>query len=350
MQKIIVLFLLFTGFFTYNENNDIILSSELTMKEIKNHKMSNYVNNQTSSKTLDVALASNEYKEEFLEAYKKIAYVETENFIKEINAFLKKKYLPDEINNIYKNLRLDNIPKLLNKDYLNLSDFFAIKNFDVDNYARYITWSGDKDFDLATIVTYVNIGLDKEFYSFYEEIKNPEDYTVLVNKFHKLSSEYVPNDLVSLKFEERFKLRSSAAIAFEQMIEVALKDGSHIVPFSAYRSYEYQQGLYEAYALVDGYVAADTYSARPGHSEHQTGLAVDAKSITEEKALNEKDYEWVENNAHKFGFILRYPKDGIDITGYKHEPWHLRYVGIEIATNMKELNITYDEYYDLYLK
>ena len=345
-----MLFLLFTGLFPYNENSDIIFYSEETMKITKNKKLSNYINKESYNKTLDIALASNEYEKDFLAAYKKIEYIETKDFIKEINIFLKKKYIPDEINNIYKNLRSDNIPKLLNMDYLNLSDFFTIKNFDADNYERYITWKGKKDLNLSDIVTYVNIGLDREFYSFYEEIKKSEDYTVLVNKYHKLSSEYEPKDLVSLTTNERFKLRKSAAKAFEKMIKDAKKDGSDIVPFSAYRSFEYQKGLYDAYTLVDGIVAADTYSARPGHSEHQTGLAVDTKSITEEKTLNDKDYKWVINNAHKYGFILRYPKEGTKITGYKYEPWHLRYVGIEIAKDMKKLNIAYDEYYDLYLK
>ena len=320
------------------------------MKKTKNNKLSSIVNKNVNSKTLDVAIASGEYKKEFLADYPQIEYIETKDFIKEINVFLKKKYLPDEINNIYKNLRNNNIPKLLNKDYLNLSDFFAIPNFDADNYERYITWEGKKDLDLATIVTYVNIGLDREFYSFYEEIENPEDYRVLVNKYHKLPASFIPSDLVPLPSNEKIKLRKTAAIALEEMIETAKKDESYIVPFSAYRSYEYQKGLYDAYALVDGTNAADTYSARPGHSEHQTGLAVDLKSITEIQNLTEKDLQWVLNNAHKYGFILRYPSDAIEVTGYKYEPWHLRYVGIEIATKIKELNITYDEYYDLYVK
>ena len=97
---------------------------------------------------------------------------------------------------------------------------------------------------------------------------------------------------------------------------------------------------------------ADTYSARPGHSEHQTGLAIDLAAFNSNLNNFEetKEYEWVKDNAHLYGFILRYPKGKEHITGYMFEPWHYRYVGTKVAKEIYEMDITFDEYYELFLK
>ena len=105
------------------------------------------------------------------------------------------------------------------------------------------------------------------------------------------------------------------------------------------------KNLYNYYVSIDGIEEADTYSARPGFSEHQTGLAVDIANIN--KTLieeNDKEFTWLKNNAHKYGFILRYQKNAEKITGYIYEPWHYRYVGTELASYIYSNNITYDEY------
>ena len=144
-------------------------------------------------------------------------------------------------------------------------------------------------------------------------------------------------------------MRKEAAEAFDKLQAYALTEGVSIYPYSAYRSYKSQDIIYNRYVNKDGVKKADTYSARPGHSEHQTGLAVDIRS-TGYYELLDKHYEWLKDNIHNYGFIIRYTKSNENITGYQEEPWHLRYVGINHATKVHELKITYDEYYDLYLK
>ena len=116
---------------------------------------------------------------------------------------------------------------------------------------------------------------------------------------------------------------------------------------SSYRSYDYQVNLYNNYVKSDGKDAADTYSARPGFSEHQTGLAVDIynKELPYTSFEETKEFEWMQKNAYKYGFILRFPKDKVNITGYQYEAWHYRYVGKKAAKYIHDHNITLEEYY-----
>lgn len=125
--------------------------------------------------------------------------------------------------------------------------------------------------------------------------------------------------------------------------------GKALTAYSGYRTYEYQKNLFNRYVQKDGYDKAVMYSAKPRHSEHETGLAYDIGGMDQTYWLKEafEDTEegiWLRENAHRFGFILRYPKGKTDITGYIYEPWHFRYVGIEHATNIYERNITLEEY------
>lgn len=190
--------------------------------------------------------------------------------------------------------------------------------------------------------------IKKPFYTNIETIENPEIYTVLVNKYRSLE-EYEPKDLKSLSYDSKYKLREKAADAFENLIEAAKKEQVFLRPYSAYRSFDYQTKIYNEYVQKDGKEKADTYSARPGHSEHQTGLAVDVWTDGYENIL-EKEAKWLKENAHKYGFIVRYTKEKQEKTGYIEEPWHLRYLGKDIAKDVVEKNLSYDEYYEQYIK
>jgi len=140
-------------------------------------------------------------------------------------------------------------------------------------------------------------------------------------------------------------MRHEAKVAFEEMCEAALKDNINIYSGSAYRSYDYQLGLYNRYVKANGFDEAETFSARAGYSEHQTGLATDILNAKLDYiSANDKEYDWLINNSYKYGFILRYPKGKEKITGYMYEEWHFRYLGKEIAKDLYELGITYDEY------
>lgn len=131
--------------------------------------------------------------------------------------------------------------------------------------------------------------------------------------------------------------------AFNEMQEAAAEEGLDIYISSSYRSYADQERIYNRYVEEDGKEAADTYSARPGHSDHQTGLTFDLNSIDDSFGLTPES-DWVKVNAHKYGFIIRYPEGKQDITGYQYEPWHIRYIGIEKATEVYESGLCLEEF------
>ncbi|XRG80446.1 M15 family metallopeptidase [Rossellomorea sp. GAMAL-10_SWC] len=191
-------------------------------------------------------------------------------------------------------------------------------------------------------------------------VSHPDVITVLVNKKYFLSQNYVPKDLVyanvSFIFKEKIekrKMRKEAAIALKKLFEGAKRDHIHLSGVSGYRSYATQKVIFNRYVKVDGYANARKYSALPGSSEHQTGLSIDVSSSTGKCAAsscfaNTKEAKWLEKNSSNYGFIIRYPKGKEQITGYKYEPWHIRYVGVAPAKQMKKRNITLEEYLNVY--
>ena len=227
--------------------------------------------------------------------------------------------------------------------------------YNPDFKERYISYhNNNPTLDLETVIVYVNIGLDNDFYTNISDSPRQEDSLVLANKYYSLSSNFVPDDLetINSKYSSGSKkLKHDARVAFEQMAKDAKLDGYTIRAVSTYRSYSYQKQLYSNYVKNDGVKNADTYSARAGHSEHQTGLAVDVDNskVSYTSFGNTKEFKWMLENAHKYGFILRYTKDNEFITGYKDEPWHYRYVGVDIATYIYENPMTYEEYYVRFL-
>lgn len=278
-----------------------------------------------------------------------IQIVNKENFTSEANTLLEKGYSVDEINQIYEYMSDKNIAKILTNNKVDLSKFYQISNFDFDKIDRYLAYQTSQGIEMKQAVTEVNLNLDTDFYTNIETIEDPSSITVLVNKSHALPADYVPEDLVSIPSFPNLQIKDDAVDDFENLLAAAKLDNVIIIPYSTYRSYDYQEGLYNKYLQTDSQEEVDTYSARPGHSEHQTGLALDVRSSSHWSNLTDSDYEWMLNNSYKYGFIIRYPKDNSRITGYQEEPWHLRYIGIEHATKVHELGITFDEYCDIYL-
>jgi D-alanyl-D-alanine carboxypeptidase len=189
-------------------------------------------------------------------------------------------------------------------------------------------------------------------------VSNPDDIDALVNRKNELPGTYVPNDLKKLEDvptvlnnPEVNQLRQSAYDALKELFKAALDEkGFELYARSGYRSYNTQDSLYNSYVSSNGQEAADKFSAKPGQSEHQTGLAIDITSGTMNFQLSDKfgeteEGKWVSENADRFGFIVRYPKGKEDITGYMYEPWHLRFVGKELAGKIKESRLTMDEYF-----
>lgn len=157
------------------------------------------------------------------------------------------------------------------------------------------------------------------------------DGILIANKTYSLPEDYSPG------------VDSEAESAFYTMQSAASDEGLEIYVASGFRSYGDQDRIYNNYASSDGYEAADTYSARPGHSEHQTGFAFDLNDI-ETSFADTAEGQWVKENAHNYGFIIRYPEGKEDITGYMYEPWHIRYLGVEKATEVYESGLTLEEF------
>jgi len=184
---------------------------------------------------------------------------------------------------------------------------------------------------------------------FIDEDNNVDDNILLVNKENEINKNYIPNDLeeINIKYANKDKyLRKEAKEHFEKLAHDANLLGYKIIAVSAYRDYDYQDKLYNNYVSTYGLEYADMCSAKPGYSEHQTGLAVDVMGSNNDynKFAESKEFEWMKNNAHLYGFILRYPKGKESITGYKYEPWHYRYVGIDNAYKIYNNNLTLEEY------
>ena len=199
--------------------------------------------------------------------------------------------------------------------------------------------------------------LDLSAYEQYMNPENKDDYLIIANRDKLLSADYVPKDLTKVikatSNADKFKMTYVAAKAFEALVKEADANNLNIYPCSGYRSYETQKYLFKNY--VNGHINNDgmsydqavayasTYSMIEGASEHQTGLTMDV-NWTETTFGNTKESQWLEENAYKFGFVIRYPADKEEITGISWEPWHLRYVGRYHAERMTKLNMCLEEY------
>jgi zinc D-Ala-D-Ala carboxypeptidase len=189
-------------------------------------------------------------------------------------------------------------------------------------------------------------------------VAKPESIPVLVNKKNKLPDAYKPRDLIytTIPFifkgkSEKREMRKEASTAISNLFAGAKKQGVNLLGVSAYRSHATQTALFNAYVKKDGYAKARIYSALPGTSEHETGLAIDVtggngKCSAEDCFGGTKEAKWLQAHVAEYGFIIRYPKGKDLITGYKYEPWHLRYVGKVIAKEIMSGGSTLEEYYN----
>lgn len=189
-------------------------------------------------------------------------------------------------------------------------------------------------------------------------VTNLSSTLLVVNKVRNLPADYVPDDLVvpevafSFSGEDQKKqLRKPAARALEELFAAANNDKIDLKAVSGYRSYNRQKTLFDNYTNNYGLEEANRFSARPGQSEHQTGLAMDVSSASVKYGLEQsygdtKEGKWLAQHAAEYGFIIRYPQDKEDITGYMYEPWHLRYVGKDLAKEIADSNLTLEEYFN----
>ena len=303
------------------------------------------------SKTLEVALNGKDYNKDNVDSYFEIEYHNKKDFISRVNKLLGLGYTVDDINQINNKLTDDVVDTLYEHELIkDISKYLEFDYFKSENLYRYINYYYG---NYQEAVVQVNIGLDKDYYTDVNVITSfSED--VLANKYNKLDEIFQPKNISKInskysKDNSQQYLSKVAQVAFEEMCENAIKDGKYLLANSAYRSYQDQQDVYNTYLKLYGQTYVNNYVAVPGYSEHQTGLALDVAARDYSIFEASPEFVWMKENAYKYGFILRYPKEKQEITGYKYEAWHYRYVGLDAAKYIQENNITYEEYYVMFL-
>ncbi len=221
--------------------------------------------------------------------------------------------------------------------------------------AAVIYYSGQEEPAAYALPKTLPLRIKSESYGLERVNWKDDEYLILVNKTHPLPQDYWPEDMVQVEYrvtgfgKETGWMRPVASEALSKLIEAADAEGYKIAVRTAFRSYDYQKNLFNSYAAREGEAKANRYSARPGESEHQSGLCCDVSSPSVSWQLSYQygetaEGKWLYDHAHEFGYIVRYLQEKEDITGYVYEPWHIRYVGVEHATAMWEQNLTLEEY------
>ncbi|MDI9518017.1 MAG: M15 family metallopeptidase [Bacillota bacterium] len=306
------------------------------------------LDNEWYSDYLAISIRDKSIKTEYIELYLVSSSLSDKEFLL-YNRLIDKGYNKEQVLKLFKHLRFFEITPLLVFDYqedvqVYIDDCIANKETNSEDY----------------------FVLSNNYYTHYQDAKpapDPTNINMLVNKTYYVDASFEPVQIAPLSVQYAAKdlqLSAEAASALAQWCNkaISLKDeitGVSPVRFyavSAYRSYERQETLYNNYVKAMGEEKADAVSARPGFSEHQTGLTVDLAAVGSEGLSAFKDteaYNWVIANGADFGWILRYPEGKTSITGYDFEPWHYRYLGVDLAKKVVESKLTFDEYWMLYL-
>lgn len=311
-----------------------------------------YIMTVKDNKTLNAALESDYYKEKYLKNYVKITFVKQKHLIENINKLLDKGYSNSDVSIIITHGNDNDVTEFAKRERVKyLEEFYEYSFAKIKYYDRYLKYTDETGEDERTSIIHVNLNMDKVEYEDAIEI-NKFSYDMLINKYNFVNEKFEPDDLISIPKEysdEKMMANRVAVNALVQLIESAKIDGYEIEINSAYRSYQDQIDIIEFYRKWYGDNYVNNYVARAGFSEHQSGLAFDLGSSTSKTFLQSKEYKWMQENAHKYGFIIRFYKKVESITGYKSEPWHYRYVGKEIATYIHDHDISFEEYYAMFL-
>ena len=305
------------------------------------------------SDTLNAAFKSKYYKDANLDSYSKIKYQDQKNIIKNINTLIDKGYSNSNISLILAHGNDDDVSEFAKRDKIKyLEEFYSLSYAKLKYYDRYVKYSSETGEDEETTVLFVNLSMDTDDY--VNPVKTSAfSIDMLVNKHYKLDEDFVPDDLVEFDQEycndEIQEGNREAVVAFKNMYEAAKKEGLGLVINSSYRSYQDQENICNTFKDLYGEGYVTKYVALPGFSEHQTGLAFDIGSTSSKVFAESKEYEWMKENAYKYGFILRFTKANAYITGFRSEPWHYRYVGKKVAKYIYDNNISLEEYYAEFL-
>ncbi len=249
-------------------------------------------------------------------------------------------------------MRLVNEGILTDQNRDRISELYQNDRFIGKNEKLYLEHMDEFE-KIGDLLEHVNSLRYKELYTDIEPTDMSKGDLVLVNKYHALPEDYEPDDLVYVEDAYgRGRLREKVYEAFKELADDAYELGYDLRVVSSYRSYDYQYGLYHRYLEYDTLEEVDSYSARAGHSEHQTGMAIDVSlpGVSLDGFGSTEASKWLYQNCSHYGFIVRYPADKQDITGYIEEPWHIRYLGIDVAEDVVRRGLTYDEYYACFVE
>ncbi len=287
-----------------------------------------------------------------IKSYKTYKYHQTYEY-----KLLQINYTKEEAKLLTDNLNGSQIDNLLNeKKNTTLLNILQEKYYLKKNLERYLDYY-NKNTNLSTseIVSLVNVNRDKDYYENMEETDTSIGFGFLVNKYHALNESYEVSDLTTISktysYGDNQKLNKEAYEAFKNLADAAKEEGHTILIVSSYRSHQRQDEVWKDYKASFGIKKADNYAARAGSSEHETGIAIDVADYNDknDKFDETESYKWMLENSYKYGYILRYPKNKENITGYAYEAWHYRYLGVDLATKVHNEGITFDEYYEYYL-
>ncbi len=267
-------------------------------------------------------------------------------------------YSLDEAKKIIEILPNEKIEEILKKEYdETIPKIITEKYFLLKNFERYVEYKkSHEETSYSDVIAIINVNASAGWYNETRPSDPSKEYLVIVNKFYKLEPEYKRIDLKNVNLAYAYADNKAAEIVienFEKMKNDLEKEiDVHLMINSSYRNYKNQEEVYNNYKMVS-FNYAEKYSVRPGHSEHQTGLAIDITSLENPSAnafVESDEYAWLKDNCYKYGFILRYPKDKEYLTGFSNESRHFRYVGKDAATVIHNENITFDEYYAYYIE
>jgi len=301
------------------------------------------------SEVINKGILDEDFNIDNFDSYMLINYHNQNNFFNNVNKMLELKYSVKDINKINDTVSEDFISKIILKEYVyDIGKYLDVSYFKEKNFDRYKAYFNGR-YDQT--VLYVNIGIDKEYYTDVNYVLKFSN-TMLINKYNAVSEDFVVPDLIKISDDcskDENYLSKEAAEAFEKMCNAAKEDGFEILANSTYRSYDDQQATWDKYLALYGQSYNDRYVTKPGFSEHHTGLAVDVKSANSNIFKQSKEYTWTIENCYKYGFIHRYQESKVNITGISSEAWHFRYVGVDVATYIYENNLSFEEYYAMFL-
>ena len=236
-------------------------------------------------------------------------------------------------------------------------EFIEEKYYIHNNLEKYLTYKEkNKKKSNTEIIATINTHQEENAYEETKESDTTKNILININKYYKVNEDYEPSEITNINLQYAYannKLAKVANDAYIAMWNAAKESDLKLIVNTSYRTYKSQETMYENTKAASGTRAADNQVARPGHSDHQSGLSIDVFEINSQTMATFKDspaYVWLKENAYKYGFIERYPEGKEYITGFTYEPWHWRYVGEEAAKKIQEENITFDEYYAYYVE